>query len=202
MIQPFEKLRTIIRNRPVLVLGKGPTFSRYTSTSLKDFFTIGLNRVTDIISVDCSHCIDIDTNLCENFVVNANHVLIPWHPHVECKPSRTTIESIKIYGSKFIQIANKSNKLYTYNLSTWKKESSNKWGPIINAKFFSAEAIFHILCILGVKHIFTLGIDGGNTYAKEFKHIKPFLNGRKSFDVQMPQLKDICSSYGVIWERL
>ena len=187
--------------KPVLVLGKGPSFSKYENTNLDDFITIGMNRVTDIITVDISHCIDIDTNLCENFVVNANHVLIPWHPHVRCKPE-TNVISETIKEVVFLHTANKLNKLYTYNLSTYKGKPNIVIGPIIKAKYFSAEAIFHILCILGVKHIFTLGIDGGNTYAKEFKHCKPFLNGRKSFDIQMPQLKDICSSYGVIWERL
>lgn len=199
MIQNFTSLKKIIGNKPILVCGKGPTFSRYKGIKLEDFFTIGLNRVTDIITVDCSHCIDIDTNLCENFVAKASHVLIPFHPHVKCKAIKETLE---VYPSMYITAASKCNKLFTYNLSTWKKDFPIRFGSVIGAKLFSAEAVFNILGELGVQVIHSLGIDGGNGYAEEFKHHKPLKNGRKNFDGHIEELKTICTSRGIIWRRL
>ena len=184
----FKQLQTVFPNeRPWLVLGKGPTLERIVNVNLNDYYILGLNHVINYgIPVDISLFIDLE--VCSLEFVEANtYILAPYHCHFNFKP-RTRL---------FTNII--SSKIYYFDCSTWKGDPVVR--PIIRAKYNCAEAAFDILRHWGVKNIYSLGIDGGITYAS-FIQEKPLTNGQPNFDKQLGQLKIICRQGNMKWTRL
>ena len=93
MIKHFFDLK-LPKNKPWLIIGKGPTFSKIWELDLFDYYTVGMNRVTDVLNVTIAHCIDIDTNLCDTFVSNCQYVVIPHHPHINCKVVKRNLDDL------------------------------------------------------------------------------------------------------------
>ena len=76
-------------DRPWLVLGKGPSFSRRYEFRLQDYNTFALNHVVREQSVDVAHVIDIEVvEPCANALLyNCNWLIMPRRPHVHCMAS-------------------------------------------------------------------------------------------------------------------
>lgn len=188
------------RTKQCCVIGKGETYSKVQTTNLSEYQTIGLNHVAEMIPVDFAHCIDLDV-LSTPFVQNCKYAILPYHPHINFKVSPRTLSEL-IHENDFLQELDNSGKLLWYNCSTWKGFPQNPSFPVIDAKFFSSEAVFNIVARLGIKEIYSLGIDGGNNYAEVFKHLTPLQNGRNSFDDQFPRLKKVCKEFQLDWIQL
>jgi len=188
---------TFPKDKPYLIIGKGPSFSRIYTLNLKEFYTIGLNDVLHLLICDYAHLIDL-RSLHKNHL-KCSQVLIPFHPHINFRPSKKTVNEF-VSENDILQKLEKENKLITYDLSTYKKKYNCDF--LIRAKYFSAEAVFDILCKKGVKEICSIGIDGGNEYAKEFTWIKPLRNGQPSYDKQFTEIYTKCKKYNVNYQRL
>lgn len=194
-MHPFINLQPNIKtDKPWLVLGKGPTFSRVWDINWNEYYTLGLNHVNTILNCDLSLIVDLDV-LGPDFVEKSKKVLVPWHPHIDFKPSKKTLKEL-LSVNYYLEALEDAGKLYTYNLSTYKHNFGKTWkyyGPIIRAKYFSSEAAFNVLIALGITEIRSLGIDGGKRYAKEFEYLKPLQNKRKNFDDQFKEIMKITS---------
>ena len=181
----------IKKDKPWLILGKGPTFSKvWKLIRDKNYYTIALNHVGSVFDADICHVIDI-----AGLPEKANNLFIPLHPHVDFAPiKRSILESNTL---------DKFENTYTYNLSTYKGQT-NKFYPLIRARYFSAEAVFNILSMLRITTINSLGIDGGTEYAEEFFEmgLKPLTNGRDTFDDGIKELTNLCLLKGLTWNRL
>lgn len=189
--------------KPWLIAGKGPSFKKIYDLK-SDFNIFGLNHVACLIKCDIIHFIDIDV-LTLDIIKNSKNILCPYHLHENNKVIWKTL-LYHIDNESVFSIANK--KLYWYNCSTWKKghylpDKVNK-KDVVKVRFFSAEAAFQILGMLGEKRVYSLGIDGGNSYAQDFRKIGliPFRNTRKTFDDQNKMIEATLQQFNMTWEKL
>jgi len=206
----FLKLEEKINwNSEFLILGKGPSFSKEALHKINqsskhgihyDYNIFGLNHVAEVFSVHFTNIVDLDV-LNKKIIRNSDNIMMPWHPHIANRPSSLNLQQLTI-GNKYLDKLKRDHVMgktmtYWYNLSTWKGKHK-KWrayNPTVKAKYFSVEVVIDILGMLGVKKIYTLGIDGGTEYADEFKHLKPLTNGRKVFDMQFEAIKTLKNQY-------
>lgn len=190
---------SINNDRPWLILGKGPSFSRIVDINTNSYFTFGLNHVVNHIYCDMLHIIDLEV-FDDIHTIECTYLIIPWHPHLNNRPTNRDLEDW-IDERPYLKHFERNNRLFTYNLSTWKGERLSGF-PIIETKYFSAEAAFRILIEAGVKIIYSLGIDGGTKYAEEFDYLKPLTNKRKSFDDQFKEINKIIKKSGITYHAL
>ena len=200
----FSEIR--LPDKPFLVIGKGPTFDKIYDLDLEDYFTFGLNHVCGCIPCDIGHCIDLDV-LSNAFIDNCGVILIPWHPHVNCRPTTLTLaEHCKT--NSYLKQALLLGKLATYDLSTWKYSVhrhgvlKNYYRPLVYVKYFSGEAAFQIAALLGVKEIYSVGIDGGKEYSSKFREFLPLTNKQKTFDIQFTEINKTVEKHNMKWVRL
>ncbi len=191
-------LLSLNSDKPWIILGKGPTFDKISNLNLEDFNTLALNHVAELIPCTIGHFIDSEV-ISKKFIDNSKHIVCPVFPH---KWNRATGIPAKHYFYQYENSHQILEKLYCYNCSTYKFKAHHLYGDIIKAKFFSSEAAFRMLAMLGVKTINTLGIDGGNDYSEHFSHLKPLTNGRKTFDDQFNELEKITKKWELQWNRL
>src|SRR3712207_5481742 len=80
--------------KPWLVLGKGPSFSRRDEFPLADYNLLGLNDVAGEIRVDVAHLIDLDVvQACgERLLDNCEFLVMPRRPHVRFEPTSELLE--------------------------------------------------------------------------------------------------------------
>ena len=198
-MQSFFKSYELPTNKPILVVGKGPTFERINELNLDDYFVFGLNEVCQIIKCDIGHFIDIEV-ISRNFIDNCKAIVSPVRPHKDCKVSNRYL--VTWYFIPYQEETNVLDKLYCYNCTTYKGAHFTDFGPAVKVKYFSVEAAFRLLALRGIKQIHTLGIDGGTKYAKDFSHLKPLRNGRQSFDDQFKTIAEIIAKFDIEWIQL
>lgn len=198
-MQSFFKKYELKKDKPWLIVGKGPTFERINDIDLSKYYVMGLNEVAQIIPCEIAHFIDVEV-ISYNFINNSDYIVSPVRPHKNCKVSNRYLATW--YFIPYHDELNAINKLYCYNCSTYKGAHFEDFGPTIKVKYFSAEAAFRLLALKDIKLICTLGIDGGNKYAKDFAHIKPLRNGRVSFDDQFNEIKNIINKFNLEWIQL
>lgn len=183
---------------PWLILGKGPTFEKFMSKPefyKSNYNILGLNHVGEFVECDITNLIDIDVYSTKLFK-NSTYISIPWHPHVLfCVTNK---DLIHYEVQKTIPI---SNKILWYNCSTWKRTHKTPINPIIVAKYFSSEAAFDLLINIGVKQIYSLGLDGGKAYASFFSS-KPLKNGQTNFNKQFKEINKKVKSANIFYEKL
>lgn len=196
----------IKKDKPWLVLGKGPSFSRVWEINRESYYVFGLNHAGQMYESDLCHAVDLDGLLYEK-LNQTKALFLPFHPHASFRPTEQSLTDILLDQSqdKHRHLHNlwSDNKLYTYDLSTYKGRLNRQY-PYIQARYFSSEAVFNILSMFGITTIYSLGIDGGRSYSEEFYDIglRPLSNGRKSFDDGIHELNKICSVKKIKWIRL
>ncbi len=175
--------------RPWLILGKGPSFSRYNSEQFHDFSTLSLNHAVKNCRPDLAHFIDLDAFLAcaSEATAHARAVVMPWQPHVKNVATDKTLEQLFASVEPLAHLA-REGRLFTYNLSTG---SAPRLGePIIRVTNFSAEAAINLLAAKGARKMRTLGVDGGKSYAGSFSSLVDqtlLSNGQTSFDTQFAE---------------
>jgi hypothetical protein len=199
-MKPIEEyLQTI--NKPILLAGKGPTFKLKDKILLSKYSIIAFNHAITNIKADACSIIDIDVvgDLGDVLYDNAKVVLLPWHPHVDFKATDKTLEDF-IGEYDVLKRLDSEGRLYYFNLSSTVdiNPGSRVYPAIIN----SGDTIYNILAANGTKTVYTIGIDGGNTYSDEFAHIIPLQNGRDSFDDQNPHIERTSKQYNSEFIRL
>jgi hypothetical protein len=187
--------------RPWLVIGKGPTFSLRAQVDIDRYNTFGLNHVVGALEVDVAHVIDIDVvEACGHHLLeNCRWVLMPRVPHVQQSPSRLPLEDfVKVLP--VLDQLDRQGRLVWYNAETSPPVGSS---PVMEVRYFSSEAAFSILGEMGVREIFTLGIDGGASYSPTFDPVASatrLANGQPTFDIQFAELDRIARRHGIHYE--
>jgi hypothetical protein len=176
------------------VLGKGPSFSKRDQYDLDDYCLLSLNHVVRELPVDVAHVVDLDVILdCpQTFYDNAKTVVLPWVPHVNNKPGKKTLEQL-LDDVPVLRDLDNEGRLLCYNLST---EKSRRYEgiPVIQVRYFSAEAAIRLLATEGAPVIRTLGVDGGASYSAQFSDLTEetlLSNRRFSFDMQFQEMAGI-----------
>lgn len=180
-----------IADRPWLILGKGPSFAKFTPEAAAGSAILALNHVAREITCDAALMMDFDVfaSAADAIVRNARVVLMPWRPHVNYRPSERTLADFAASNERLAALA-REGRLFYFNAETARGWAAHEDEPITAIKYFSAEAALNILADNGVTSIRTLGVDGGQAYAPDFADLNDatlLANGRSSFDQQFGQ---------------
>lgn len=187
-------------DRPWLIAGMGPTFSRWRDFDLSKYNILGLNKVCREIEVEICHIIDfyIVEKIGKHILKNARKLVMPYYPHFGYRPNhRLTLWNLAL-TRPITKLMQEEGRLYGYNLST----TTFRYGksPIIRARYFSAEAAVGLLAHLGVRKIRTLGVDGGTKRAGEFQDHGPV--DPRGFDLQWRTINSVIETFGLDFSAL
>lgn len=196
--------RQNINAKPWLVLGKGPTYAKLKNIDVAKYSLLALNHVVREHPVDIAHAIDLDVvqDCAESIWTNAGTLVMPLHPHVKHVASERSLHELLEEVPILRRMAN-AGRLVWYNASTWRRPRVGS--PVIQVKFFSAEAAIAVLAEIGVKTIRSLGVDGGNQYADRFSDLNEstrLANGHPSFDKQFQGIAATIRRTGVFYAPL
>jgi len=174
------------RERPWLILGKGPSFGRRTRFDLSNYSLLSLNHAVREQSVLLAHMIDLDVvDACGPAVLGrAGYVVLPWYPHVHNVPGKQSLQEL-VPNHALLRRLDDEGRLLWYDLSTAARRHGP--GPVVRATYFSAEAAVSLLALAGVRRIRSLGVDGGAQYSAHFSDLERrtlLANGRVDFDLQ------------------
>lgn len=191
-------------SRPWLMLGKGPSFGLLPNYDLTQYETLSLNHVVRERPVTAAHVIDLDVvTACGDAILsNARVLVMPWFPHVDNKVGEQSLE-YWVTQVPVLRQLNAENRLLWYDLSTSKTRHGA--GPVVRAKYFSAEAGLSLLAQSGVACVRSLGVDGGSAYGSAFVDIESSTklnNGHQSFDLQFQGFANTISKTGVDYAPL
>jgi hypothetical protein len=208
MTQPLELREWAgaqqVQDKPWLLLGKGPSFSKITQIDPAQYRVCTLNHVIREIPADIAHIIDLDVvcDCADAIERNARALVMPYHPHVNNRPSD---KSLTDFASE-IPVLRKlaaERRLVWYNAATSKKRHGDS--PVIDVKFFSAEAALNLLATIGVRTVRSLGIDGGARYSSAFDDLNDttrLANGQDSFDKQFAGIAKTIRTTGIFYAPL
>lgn len=185
-------------NQSWLILGKGPSFDKFTQYDLSTFSLMSLNHVVSKMPVKVAHIIDLDVveTCADDIDKNAEYLVLPWVPHENNKPCNSDLGRLVKSNGFLAKLSQQRRLLYYHHLAS-KKTGDD---PLVRVSFFSSEAAINLLALCGTKQIRTLGIDGGNTYNQAFSHLNDVTllsNGRKSFNKQFSEIAKIIMSTNV-----
>lgn len=194
----FEWWKQAGLTKPWLVVGKGPSFSKIAEVP-PDYEVLSLNHSVRELAVmkrpvTLAHAIDLDVirQLSPEALAHPRYFVMPFHPHIQFNATPNTLDSLAAVKPIL-------DRLLWYNLVTAKAHDSS---PVVQTAYFSAEAAVHLLALAGVKKIRTIGVDGGDKYAGEFKDLKPFTGGHKSFDIQWEGINRTVKKFGIDFAKL
>lgn len=174
------------KDKPWLILGKGPTFARRSDFDLTRFRLMSLNHAVREQPVEVAHVIDIDVvEACAAGIErNARVLVMPWFPHVHNSVGVRNLAELARELPLLAQL-DRLGRLLWYDLSTSAVRHGS--GPVVEATYFSAEAALNLLAATGVRSVRSLGVDGGSAYSPAFEDLRDstlLANGRSSFDLQ------------------
>lgn len=185
LINFFEWFKDFKSDKPWLIVGKGPSFDRLSEVDLTQYNVIGLNHV--IYKIDCllGSIIDIDVINKSEDKVRCLHIVTPWYPHINFKPTKKSIADF--IGEPW---CDKVGTSLWYNSSRSSRSGLSPGGPTVTVRCFNAVAVVNLLGSVGVKEVRTVGVDGGRSYSSNFKKDTLLSNGRQSFDCQKVEFKE------------
>jgi hypothetical protein len=190
--------------QPWLILGKGPSFTKWKEFDLSQYRTMSLNHAVRERPVTVAHMIDHDVVAAcgERILRNAEFLVLPWFPHVNNRPGRRSLEELS-QVDPLLRRMDEEGRLLWYNHSRAPHQHGDS--PVVRVKFFSAVAALNLLGQAGVQTIRSLGIDGGATYSEEFSDLKDktlLANSRSSFDRQFEEIARTISITGIDYAPL
>ena len=183
-----------------LLVGKGPTFDRIKEVNTSSYYVCSLNHVVRELPVTVAHFIDIEPVLdCQALLEqNAKFVVMPFHPHINCKPSSKSLIEFAAEIPALSRLA-QQGRLIWYNLDSGKPHGDS---PLVYAHYFSSEAALEVLARCGAKRVYSLGVDGGASYSSNFSDLSDktlLVNGHKNFDIQFGGIADVIRKTGVFF---
>jgi hypothetical protein len=181
--------------RDFLVLGKGPSLDTLGSHNISNFNTLSLNHVVRDIHVHLAHLIDIDVinQLGEALYTNCDYLVMPYHPHVGWR-AHANITLSDICKHPVLSRMEAEGRIFGYNLSTTKMKLGDS--PVVQARYYSAEAAVSLLGNLGVKRIRTCGVDGGADQSQFFSDLTNF-NQERGYDLQWVGIRKSIAKHGL-----
>jgi hypothetical protein len=191
-------------DKPWLILGKGPSFSKRNQFDLTAYSTLSLNHAVRELPVTVAHMIDYNVvdGCGEALLANARYVLLPWVPHVDNVPGSETLAELA-RRHPILRRLDEQGRLLYYNLSTARKR--NRDGPVVRVRYFSADAAVNLLATAGVRNVRSLGVDGGVSYSGEFDDLKDktlLANTRENFDKQFQEIARSIMTTGIDYAPL
>lgn len=189
-------------DKPWLVLGKGPTFSRRSDFDLDAYNTLGLNHVVREVMLDVAHAIDVDvvTACADVLLDNCRWLVMPRRPHTNNSPGPLLLEDY-LQRVPVLRELDEQGRLVWYSAATAPVAGYHT----IGVRYFSAEAAFNILAAMGVKEIRSLGLDGGSGYSAAFSDLEDktmLANQQPSFDLQFAEIDKTVDAHAIDYQPL
>src|SRR5690349_19756598 len=105
-----------LNDKPWLIIGKGPSFSKINQYDLNQYYTFGLNHVVNQLPVDITHLIDFDVfEKCQEAIYKkSKYLIMPMNPHFKNDPTEITIRDL-IKQNKILKQLAREKRLYWYN---------------------------------------------------------------------------------------
>lgn len=199
------------KNKPWIIIGKGPSFSKIGQFDLKQYYSVALNHaVNKVVGVDYVHVADVDVldKIEETLLLKCATLVTPYFLHNENSPDpnlcvdRILEDKSKPHHTLFKYLLD-CGRINAY-VSGLSKHLGRRLslGRSIYVRYFSSVAVFNLLCACGVKDITLIGVDGGTAYAPQFSDLTALTNGRTSFDVQFEEIGISARRNGVKLTRI
>ncbi len=187
------------RDRPWLIVGKGPSFAQFEDVPLADWRVLTLNdAVRAVPRADLAHFIDLDAlERCSGVLERARCIVMPWYPHSGHRPGRLHLGELSRQHPVLARLRAQGRLLW-YDLSSGPQRHGS-W-PVVTATFFSAEAALDLLATAGARRVRTVGVDGGADYAEAFadlRGVSRLSNGQRGFDRQFESFARVIRRTGV-----
>jgi len=181
--------------KPFLMMGKGPSLELENKIDRSKYISLGLNHLPETYKVEVAHAIDCEVldEAGTALVKNAEYLVMPWYPNHKFKPHTKNLEEL-CKENAILDRFRKAGRLLTYNRMHC--PPCPLGGKPINLIFFSGDSVFQLLSVLGEPVIYSIGIDGGSTYDKQFDHLKPLENGRNDFNDQFRVIDQVSQMVG------
>lgn len=185
------------------IVGKGPSFAEFDANDQRRTrFVVGLNETP--IRLRCHASFVIDEDILHNHgahILNSGieALITPRVPHRKT----ASLGALSIYGagdrdaSTAPWAAQFAGKHYCFNLDTAAAEGS--LGDRFQAFNFSAPTLANLLATAGFDDVLLAGVDGGTSYADQFKAFehKKLRSIQSDFDVQFAELRSVRDRFGV-----
>lgn len=195
----------------VVLLGKGPSFSRMHEFDLSDKVVIALNHTIREVQAYVSHVIDYDVfEACAaDIQANADYLLMPMNPHFSGHRTSQTLADL-IPTNATLQRLDAENRLIWYNLRASRSSLATfalqlRGYVPVNTGLFSTDTLIEALAKSGVSSIRTLGVDGGEKYSEKFDDLRDktlLINNQPSFDSQFVRIREHISRYALSYQSL
>jgi hypothetical protein len=196
--------RVQFSDRPWLVLGKGPSFSRRGEFDLSAYNLLSLNHVVREAKVHIAHVIDMDVvrDCADSLLTNCDWLVMPYRPHVNFRPGPSLAELVGT--DPVLAEMDRRGRLVWYNLVPGGFKPGDRplepGSPPIEVNSFSSVAAVQLLAELGARTVRTLGVDGGKKYSQSFEDLAArtrLANGQPSFDLQFAEIDAVARDRGV-----
>ncbi len=181
--------------KPWLIVGKGRTYDCIEANGPDNYHLFTLNHVVRDRRVTLTHAVDIEVVIsCADVIdANARFLVVPWVPHTDFRPREKTLADY-VKEVPILSKLDKEGRLLTYDAETAPAAQRRGDGRVVPLSYFSAEAALGLLALSGVKDIYTIGVDGGTAYSKNFKDLEEstkLTNAQQSFDIQFEKFAQI-----------
>jgi hypothetical protein len=180
--------------RPWLITGKGPSLTKWNPKLRDEYNIFSLNQSIWITKyADILHFIDYEyyEQTTSNEEITYKNILMPFYPHINEGKTNRSLLNLKPHHTN----------IFSYDLSTAGSNVHYPEQPIIHANVTSAQAAFNILGELGVKTIFSLGIDGTKYRYEPLSDIK-IVNEHVDTTPQFNLINDYIKRYNINWVKL
>ena len=190
-------------DRRWLILGKGPSFERRNDYDIHSFSTIAINHVVRELRVDVTSAVNYDIlrDCGDAIYENSRFLLMPRYPHSIPGDADLLLESY-FQTYPLLRRMSLEGRLIWYNLSS---DPFYPGAPVVENSGFSVCILFNLLAMLGARHVRTLGIDGGLSYASSFADLEGrtrLANGMATYDNQFSDMMRTVKRYGLDYAPL
>ena len=164
----------------IIFLGKGPSFSLIQKINLDNFYTVCLNHtILNVDKCDISSIIDIENffEAGKEIEQKAKYLAMPFRPHVKEKDFKPTDKTILDFAKEDIYLDKmlKENRVLTYNTNSGIMCGYKPIPQLPNNDLYinNGDSLFGIFarCLKRNSNrvIYSIGLDGGNSYSEEFE---------------------------------
>ncbi|MCH7903464.1 MAG: class I SAM-dependent methyltransferase [Armatimonadetes bacterium] len=183
--------------KPVLIAGKGPSFAARPNDIADKFHVVCINQTASF-----QHCLLAVMNDFESWLDTEpknpdTAVALPAIPHWYQSPGKYSLEHW-VSIEKSARSLHERGLLYAFDMRTTRFRKYPDKQPVL-AMYSSTESAIEILALIGVKHMFTIGVDGGSTRSKEFHSTE---GGPGSYDMQFRRISELQEQYAITVEPL
>lgn len=184
------------KSKPVLLAGKGPSFSARPLGLCERFHVVGINQAASHQHCELAVMNDIEPWLGTQ-PINAEMALaLPSWPHWHQRPGGYDIQQWTALETSLESLCERG-RLFAFDMQLLGQRKYPDESPIL-AVYSSTESALQILAMAGVRRVHTVGIDGGSALAPEFASQQ----AADTYDGQFQRFREIQAALGLTIERL